>query len=58
MDVTTLTLERLESLAYKQICQLNLAEKNLNVIEREIEKRMAQPVPAESAIELPPINPE
>lgn len=55
MDVTALTQEQLESLAYRQIRQLDQTQANLRILNTEIEKRMAQSDPA---IELPPVNPE
>lgn len=40
MDLTTKTVEELKALAYDQIAQKELAERNLQILNQEISKRL------------------
>ena len=39
MDITKMTIEQLKALAYDQMVELNIIQRNINSIENEIAKR-------------------
>ena len=53
MDITTLTLEQLEAMAYRIVCVINTNQSNLVVLERRIQELRAVVPPV-----VPPAEPE